>query len=128
MRVKARLVRGVALAVLPLLAACAAGGAPGSGRQQSRRPEVQLEVRNNLVPARSVTVRAVSAIGSRSLLGAVSPGQTAVLDYEQPGFQGRYFFLAEVDGGATVRSTPVMLADGTRLVWTLQTNTLREQD
>lgn len=125
MNVKARLVRGVTLAVLPLLAACAAGGAPGSGKRP-RQPEIRLEVRNNLVPARSVTIRAVSAVGSRALLGAVSPGQTTVLEYTQPGFQGQYHFLAEVDGGATIRSTPMILADGVRLVWTLQTNALRE--
>jgi len=126
-KLTARFVRGAALAVLPLLAACAAGGASRSGRNPPR-PEIQLEVRNNLVPARSVTIRAVSAVGSRSLLGAVSPGQTTVVEYEQPAFQGQYYFLAEVDGGATIRSTPVMLSDGTRLVWTLQTNALREQD
>ncbi|MBW3654948.1 MAG: hypothetical protein KY444_02500 [Gemmatimonadetes bacterium] len=119
------LARLVALAALPLLAVCAARE-PGTRRPANA--EVQLEVRNDLVPPRGVTVRAVSAAGARTLLGAVSAGQTARLEYEQPGFQGQYYFLAEVDGGATVRSTRINLADGARLVWSLQNNTLREVD
>lgn len=89
---------------------------------------MRVEVRNNLVPPRSVTVRVVSTAGGRGLLGAVSPGQTSVLDYEQPGFQGQYHFLAEVDGGRTIRSTSVLLGDGSTLIWTLQNNTLQEID
>lgn len=121
----AGVIRGVSLAVLPLLAACAAGGTRSGGAPSE--PEAVVEVHNNLLPRSSVTVRAISAAGTRTLLGSVSPGQTAVLRYEQPAFQGRYQFVAEADGGGpTVRSPGMVLRDGVRLVWTLQTNTLLE--
>ncbi|HYW06277.1 MAG TPA: hypothetical protein VE913_04935 [Longimicrobium sp.] len=115
----------VMVAALPLLAGCASttnrGPAP-------TRMEVRVEVRNDLAPRHSATVRITSTTGSRSLLGAVSPGQTTVLSYQQPGFVGRYTLVAQVDGGPDVRSNTVVLRDGLRLVWALQANTLREVD
>lgn len=120
---RSRLARGVALAALSLVAACASGGTRTGGTPD---PVVRLQVQNDLVPPRAVTVRAVSAGGPRSTLGTVSAGRTSVVEYEQPGFQGMYYFIAEVDGGPEIRSRTVTLRDGAELLWSLQTNTLRE--
>lgn len=120
---RSRLARGATLVALSLLAACASGGTRTGGTPD---PAMRLQVQNDLVPPRGVTVRAVSAGGPRSMLGTVSAGRTTVLEYEQPGFQGMYYFIAEVDGGPDIQSRSVILREGAELVWSLQTNTLRE--
>lgn len=121
-----RLVRKVVLIAMPLLAACATG-APREG-SGSPRVNTVLEVQNNLLPPRGVTIRVISAGGPRTVLGVVPTGRTVEFEYEQPGFQGIYYFVAEIDGGASVRSSNVTLRDGTKWEWTLQTNVLRTVD
>ena len=87
---------------------------------------MEIEVRNDLQPRRPVTIRAISSSGARASLGVLSPGQTRVLWYRQPAFHGAYRFIAEADGGGRVASIPIVLTPGMELVWTLQSNVLRE--
>jgi hypothetical protein len=128
--------RGAALGHLALLAAlagvagCASGGSTGTARHDL----VQIEVRNDLVPGRGVTVRLVSQSDSRFLLGSVSPGQTRSFRLRRPGLRGSHHFTADPDGGAivsgqTITSQTVALAPGrTALVWRLSTNFLTVTD
>lgn len=120
-----RLVRGGALVALLLTAACASGGTR-TNRQERAVAHVQVE--NNVLPPRGATIRVVSVSGPRAILGVVSAGRTTGFSYDQAGFQGMYFLLAEVDGGASVRSRNIALRDGSRLRWELQTNSLTEVD
>lgn len=110
------------VAWLLLTAACAAGVRAGEFSGE----EALVVVENNLLPQRSVTVRAHSSTGARKLLGVISPGQTKTLRYREQAFNGSYFFVAEVDGGGTITSTGRTLDAGTRLVWALRNNSLRD--
>lgn len=112
----------MALALLLVFSAACASAVRGD---RVSGEEMLLEVHNNLVPGKPVTVRAVSSSGARLLVGAVSPNQTRVLRLRQPNFVGSYRFVAEVDGSGQFVSTPVILSPGLRVVWTLRTNLLR---
>lgn len=105
------------VAALSLIAACASAG----GR--SARSEVRIEVRNDLVPATSIVVRAVGG-GRRSLLGDVPPAGERELRFRDD-FRGAYVLVARAARGVTVTSPRVPLRDGDRLVWQLSNNVLR---
>lgn len=114
------------LAVLLLIVAACAAGTRKSGAGMG--DEAFLEVRNDLVPGRSITVRAVSSSGARVLIGTLSPNQTRVLRFQQPNFAGSYRFVAELDGSGQIGSNPIALTPGDRIVWMLRNNLLRILD
>lgn len=111
----------MALALLLVFStACASAVRGGNGSE-----EVFLEVRNDLVPGRAVTIRAVSSSGTRQVVGALAPNQTRVLRFRRSSFVGPYRFVADVDAEGQVVSISVVLAPGDRLVWALRNNLLR---
>lgn len=118
--------RGVLLVLatvaLPLLAACAAGAAPDGPMVGGN---VGVEVRNDLVPARSLTVRLVSSRGRRVLLGSVAPGQTEVLHVREPNYNGSFRLIAEMSGGGEVASNVFSLEANGRLIWQVRANIVR---
>lgn len=110
---------------LLLLAACAAG----AGRtRQVAGPEVIFEVHNDLNPARALTIRLVAQTGARSILGSVSPGQTRNLRFEDSAYHGLYRLVAEGGPWGDISSTSFSLAEGRRVIWMLQHNTIRIPD
>lgn len=117
--------RRLAPVALLLLAGCAAGG--WSRSQRVSGDEVVVEVQNDLVPARSVTVWMISEAGPRTLLGSVPAGQTRILRFRQQAFNGAYRLSTgsgrrQQDG--TV-STPFTLSAGALLVWSVRPNVVR---
>lgn len=100
--------------------ACASAVRGGNGSEA-----VFLEVRNDLVPPRAVTIRIMSSSGTRRLVGAVSPGQTRVFRIREPNFVGTYRLVAELDGGGQVISPPASFSPDESIVWTLRSNLLR---
>ena len=109
-----------------LVAVLLTGCAASTGARTVTGEEVEVEVRNDLQPRRPVTIRAISSSGARTSLGVLSPGQTRLLWYRQPAFHGAYRLIAEADGGGQVVSIPIVLTPGMELIWTLQSNVLRE--
>lgn len=124
--------RGAARSVTGLLllvgavAGCAKRVTPG----HVAADQITIEIQNDLVPRRGVTVRLVSEAGTRLILGSVSPGQTRSLSLRREGLRGAYHFTASRDGGsrgasADLSSTKVALAPGsTTVFWRLSTNFL----
>lgn len=107
--------------VLLLFAACAAG----TGRSRVQAPEVVLEVQNDLNPPRSVTIRLASQVGQRSLLGSLSPSQTQRFRHREAAYHGQYRLVAESGLQEDIVSTTFTLSPGARIVWRLQSNTIR---
>lgn len=110
---------------LLLCAACAAGAGRGRGAQS---PEVIFQVHNDLNPPRALTVRLISQTGTRALLGSLTPGQTRSFRYRDAAYHGQYRLVAEGAAGGDVASTSFVLTPGTRVVWTVQTNSIRIPD
>lgn len=110
---------------LLLLAACAAGAARGG---PVRAREVVFEIHNDFNPPRALTVRLVAQTGTRTILGSVSPGQTRSLRFEDSAYHGLYRLVAEGGPRGEVTSTTFSLSPGTRIVWSVQNNTIRIPD
>ncbi len=109
---------------LLLCAACAAGARPS--RVQS--PEVTIQIVNDLNPPRQVTVRLLSQTGQRSLLGSLGAGETRTFRHRDAAYHGQYRLVAEGGASGDVSSTSFALSPGTRVVWQVQTNSVRVPD
>lgn len=109
--------------VATLFSACAAG----TRQRGVAADEVIVEVVNDLVPGRAITVRLHSSLRGRALLGSVSPMQTARLRYRSPSLSGQFRLEAEGAGG-DMFSDYFSLAPGEQVVWSLRNNTVRLVD
>jgi hypothetical protein len=120
---------------LPLVAvlvtaagACApaAGTGPGaSGTPSTADPEgqVQVEVRNTVVPPTQLTVYAVESPGTqRRMLGSVSANSTGTFSFRPVSGAGNYRIVARTLGGRELASTPFTVGLGQTVVWDVQTN------
>lgn len=90
--------------------------------------EVVVEVHNDVVPRRSLTIRAVDGTGRKVLLGTVLPGQTRTLDLRLTSIQGQYRLLAEAGRAGRVASVPFSLVPNVRVTWYIRNNTVRVSD
>ncbi len=116
---KPRLSSPLWLALL-LLGACAS-----SGRQEGRGALVQVQVINDLIPPRSVTVEiSPSQGGSRIVLGSVSPTADHTFRYSPP-VTGTDYVITAVNAERnriTSRAFPIRVGDV--VVWSLRNNEL----
>lgn len=108
----------IALLVLPVLGACSLL------RQKSPGETVTLEINNNLAIPQALTVYAYSDVGSRQLIGSVSPDRQAVLRFHAAYITGSYRFVAVVRRGSQLVSNSVSLNGGETVTWELRNNVL----
>jgi hypothetical protein len=99
-----------------MLAACA------TGRGKFRGEPVAVEVRNDLRPDQSVTVRVENGRGLRRVLGSVPAGQTRTLFFSETLLAGTFQLMAERPDGSRVTSSGFTLSPDALVVWHLQTN------
>lgn len=108
----------MALAI-PLLQGCSLLG------KSTRGEVVNVEVNNNLQLRTAITVYALSDVGSRQLLGNVSPGSQATLRFHAAQITGNYRLVARVASqtqGDYLVSNPVALLGGETITWDVRTN------
>jgi hypothetical protein len=103
---------------LPLLGACSLLGRGSPGET------VTLEINNNLAVPAALSVYAYSDVGSRQLIGSVSPDRQAVLRFHAAHITGNYRFVAVVRRGSQLVSNPVSLNGGETVTWELRNNVL----
>ena len=108
-----------ALALFPL-AACATAGQGEGGRGGGESATIVVD--NYLAVPGSVTVYAVTEVGSRQLLGSVNPSSRGTLVFRSGDLTGTYRFVARTSQGSEVVSTPVALTGGERVRWDLRNN------
>ncbi|HEX8242884.1 MAG TPA: hypothetical protein VF541_05300 [Longimicrobium sp.] len=106
------------LLALPVLGACSLLRHNGPGET------VTLEINNNLAIPAALTVYAYSDVGSRQLIGSVSPDRQAVLRFHAGNITGSYRFVAVVRRGSQLVSNPVSLNGGETVTWELRNNVL----
>lgn len=106
------------VALLLLLAACAAGN------RRARPPgeDVLVTVDNNLAMRTGTTVRMLRSDGSRSLLGAIPPGEIRTFRFAESAFTGRYRLLAQPDEGRDFTSPEFSLFPAATVRWDLRIN------
>jgi hypothetical protein len=106
------LVLALLFIVLPACSMAGTGGGEGN---------VQVTVENNLIPPTSLSVYAVPEVGSRRLVGNVTPGQTSTLS-----FSGRtaeqYRFVAQTTAGQEIASNTITLGPGSAAIWDVSSN------
>ena len=107
-----------------LLVACATGRTSPASDEPTEQ-DVLVEVRNDLTPRTSVTIRIVSASGTRSVLGTVSPGRTTTLRFREPYFEATYRLVADPVDAEDIRSRTFELFPNSTVEWRLSNNTLR---
>ena len=108
----------VALAI-PLPQGCAALG------KSTRGETVNVEVNNNLQIPTAITVYAWSDVGSRQLLGNVSPGSQGTLRFHAAHITGSYRLVARVASqtqGDYLVSNSVALVGGETITWDVRAN------
>lgn len=108
---------------LLLVAACAAGSRPAPAKNLTPAPVI-VSVRNDLVPRTSITVRIVSASGTRTILGIVPPGATRELRFDEPFLESTYRLIADTVEGSEVSSRAFELFPQATVHWRLSNNTL----
>lgn len=112
------------VALLPLLAACAAGAhGPGEAR-------IEVIVQNDLIPRTPVTVRVVLDTGNRLLLGDVQPSRSRLFRFSNPSARSGMQLVAERAGGSQIVSSQFNAYPGDQVTWSVETNLVRvgEQD
>jgi hypothetical protein len=113
--------------VLLLTLGCTAGrtGAESEPRSAELSPQdVEIEVRNDLTPRVSVTIRIVRGSGSPVTLGNVGPGRTRSLIFREQYFETTYVLIAETPNRTELRSRVFDLYASARVVWRLANNSL----
>jgi hypothetical protein len=85
---------------------------------------IPIQVEHNAPVATSLTIYLIDSLGTRHLLGTVSPAQTETFVIEEPTAPGPYRLVAAGAPGRGIASRPIHLAirDGVR--WILSTNTI----
>jgi len=107
--------------VLPLLHGCSLF------RQNTRGEVVNVEVENDLAIPTPITIYVVSDVGSRQMIGTVSPGRTVRLSYRAAQVTGSYRLVATVASqtqGDYLVSNAVALTGGETVTWTIRNNVL----
>lgn len=114
----------LSVAVTMLVAACAAGAAPGTGGADSE--SVSIRINNNLIPPSAITVYAVPQTGGRQLLGNVSPSSIQTFRYNPVGLtSGQYQILAQTTGSGEIVSREFTLVDVAAVEWDMSLNTIK---
>lgn len=105
-----------------ILGACASAGGGGS---RERGDPIEVQIINDLIPPRTVTISVRPANGgSRRVLGSVAPSQTRSFHY-QLGVTGQEYVFTSEDPdrqATTSRAVPLSLED--IVVWSLRNNQL----
>lgn len=112
----------VLLLALPLLVlgACASGGGMDAGGDEN---EATLQVENNLLPPTSLSVYLVSDVGTRRMIGSVSPSQTRNLSINLVQYEGEYRLVAETTSGNDIASRTFYIGGNIGTIsWDLNSN------
>jgi hypothetical protein len=84
---------------------------------------VAVQVDNNLIPARSLTIWLVSDTGFRDMLGSVSPNDVSLFSAEGANTLGQYRLVAEATGGRDLISRTFYINERTETVqWDVNAN------
>ena len=104
---------------LLLLAACATGGG-------AERPSHQIvvEVSNDLVPRRAVTVQMLASDRISRTLGTVGAGETRRFSFRERLLGGAYRMTARIDQGNEMVSAEFALFPNAQVFWELRRNDL----
>ncbi len=109
-----------ALELILLLGACAS---PGGSR--GRGPLIEVQVVNDLIPPRSVTIEITAAQGGhRAVLGSIAPSRDGHFGYRLPVTGADYVFKATDPEGNEITSRVVALGADDIVVWSLRNNRL----
>ena len=84
-----------------------------------------IEIQNDVLPPRPLTVTLVPENGTARMIGIVSPAQTRTLTVDPEPAAGRFRLMAETTGGADIYSDPFTLGDVERVIWDLSPNSVR---
>ena len=106
---------------LPLLSGCSLF------RHATKGEVVDVEVNNDLSVPTHITVYVVTDVGSRQMIGTVSPGRTARLSYRAGVITGNYRLAATVASqtqGDYLVSNAVALTGGETITWEIRNNVL----
>jgi hypothetical protein len=104
---------------IPLLQGCSLLG------KSTRGEVVNVEVNNNLQIPTPITIYTWSDVGSRQLVGSVSPGSHATLHFRAPHITGNYRLVARVSSqtqGDYLVSNAVALTGGETITWDVRSN------
>ncbi len=115
-----RLLRAAAGLLLTLAAGACASARGGAGAASAG--SVTVDVRNNLTPPTSVSVRVVPENGVGTLLGSVGPSGTARFSFDPALATGRYRLVARTTAGTDIDSNPFTLGEGEVATWDMQAN------
>ncbi len=108
------------LAMLLLAGACASAGG-----KRERGSAIEVQIINDLIPPRSVTVEIAPAQGgNRAVLGSVAPSQSHSFSYRPPVTGTDYVVTAEDPEGHTITSRTFPLGSNDIVVWSLRNNQL----
>ena len=85
-------------------------------------PLVTVEVHNNFAGAATQEISIVGEGSSPIPLGTVAAGDTETFSARGLDLADEHRLIADAAGGALIRSAPVVLETGSRVVWDLSTN------
>lgn len=108
------------LVLILLVGACAPNGDVAA--DVDPEAEAMVQVNNDLIPSTVVTVWAIPDVGSRQMLGTVSPGDSETLRFDAGTATREYRLRARTTAGAEIVSTPFSLAAGEGVEWSLNSN------
>ncbi len=108
-----------ALILILLVGACAPNGVDTDVDPEA---EAAIQVNNDLIPSTVVTVWIIPDVGSRQMLGTVSPGDSETLRFDAGATTREYRLRARTTAGAEIVSTPFSLAAGQAVEWNLNSN------
>ena len=117
-----RLLAAVATALV--ITACSGSGADidTNPAAEARAGDLEIQVRNNLVPAQTVTVTFHATAATERLLGSVQTDQVQTFSVRDDHAQPPFHLVAEGSGGLRVISRAIDAAGASRIEWTLETN------
>jgi len=120
---RSRILSMLAFAAFVISTSACASASRGGSRERGDLIEVQII--NDLIPPRTVTVSVKPAQGgSRTVLGSVAPSQSQTFHYRL-GVTGQdYVFTAEDPAREETTSRPVPLSLEDIVVWSLRNNQL----
>jgi len=107
------------LVLILLAGACAPNGIDTDVDPEA---EAAIQVNNDLTPSTVVTVWIIPDVGSRQMLGTVTPGDRETLRFDAGTATREYRLRARTTAGAEIISTPFSLAAGRAVQWNLNSN------
>ena len=113
---------------LMLLAAVGVMTGCASTDEDDDGPVVTVEVHNNFAGAMAQEISIVGEGGSPMPLGTVAAGATETFAARGLDLADLHRLVANAAGGGLIRSAPVFMEAGSRIVWDLSTNRVHVEE